>query len=549
MNRPKKYKSSACSASVTATPHNIDGNVRPSSVDLKRAPYKSKFKSNKKRKLFSPSKQEELVAEIQDLIPTILKKLDTEGLKSNFCSLLRLISDGKFPLQNIAFHLLLDVAKWYSIDNTSKMFYSEKCIKFWKVMYRLFHGKVLRFMSGLKSSGQIISNFATKGLFNPTDTSINFAVPSTNALNKCDVIKTEIPTEIQPGIIHQALDLKSSQEDTSFVLSVDGKKVAPGLTDKHGDQNLFGHEGGVTLNASKSRLEGELSEIGLLENQWILYDDTQKIDKIKFIIKIVSYRIKDLRILFLSQTMALKKFFKEAGDDWRTSRLVYAISSVQATIYQIKAIVKRLLQINNSLLHQATAINKTENSFKLGKSVDAFAQSNWVSLKDPEELPEQFTERMRFVKQRSEQWFEKRKEFMLTGSKLFEGVGLDSLKNLQKHYDKVVGKKIVDEQFTEEALKRMDHGTKSEIHAIATLTAKILPVYFPQLKYIEEGAHIVNKTDVDEPFILVSPDGSLGNIDLHNKEYELPIPVIGCEFKCPCPADYKVPVHYDIPAR
>jgi hypothetical protein len=31
------------------------------------------------------------------------------------------------------------------------MFYSDSCIKFWKVMYRLFHGKVLRFMSGIKS--------------------------------------------------------------------------------------------------------------------------------------------------------------------------------------------------------------------------------------------------------------------------------------------------------------------------------------------------------------------------------------------------------------
>jgi hypothetical protein len=31
----------------------------------------------------------------------------------------------------------------YSVDNTSEMFYSDSCMKFWKVMYRLFHGKVL----------------------------------------------------------------------------------------------------------------------------------------------------------------------------------------------------------------------------------------------------------------------------------------------------------------------------------------------------------------------------------------------------------------------
>jgi hypothetical protein len=48
--------------------------------------------------------------------------------------------------------------------------------------------------------------------------------------------------------------------------------------------------------------------------------------------------------------MALQNFQREAEEDWRNSRFVYAISSVQAMIYQIQIIVKRLLSINNSLL-------------------------------------------------------------------------------------------------------------------------------------------------------------------------------------------------------
>jgi hypothetical protein len=78
------------------------------------------------------------VLEIQERVPIVLKKLEKEGLKYNFCSFIRLICQDKFPLQNIALHLLLDVAKWYSIQNTSQMLYSEHCMKFWKVMYRLF---------------------------------------------------------------------------------------------------------------------------------------------------------------------------------------------------------------------------------------------------------------------------------------------------------------------------------------------------------------------------------------------------------------------------
>jgi hypothetical protein len=42
----------------------------------------------------------------------------------------RLISEEKLPLQNIALHLLFDVVRWYSVDNTSNMFYSDSCMKF-----------------------------------------------------------------------------------------------------------------------------------------------------------------------------------------------------------------------------------------------------------------------------------------------------------------------------------------------------------------------------------------------------------------------------------
>jgi len=65
-----------------------------------------------------------------ELIPTVMKKLQKEKLVVDFCQLLRLISGKKLPLQNIALHLLFDVVRWYSVDNTSKMFYSDCCMKF-----------------------------------------------------------------------------------------------------------------------------------------------------------------------------------------------------------------------------------------------------------------------------------------------------------------------------------------------------------------------------------------------------------------------------------
>jgi hypothetical protein len=50
-----------------------------------------------------------------------------------------------------------------------------------------------------------------------------------------------------------------------------------------------------------------------------------KIEKIEQIVRIISFRIKDLRFLLVNQQLALKNIYKEAGDDWRTSRFVYML--------------------------------------------------------------------------------------------------------------------------------------------------------------------------------------------------------------------------------
>ena len=66
------------------------------------------------------------------------------------------------------------------------MNYSDECMKLWKVFYRLFHGKALRFMVALSPSDRL-----------------------------CSWVKS------------QAIDRLS--KDKAYVLSFDGKKLAPGL--------------------------------------------------------------------------------------------------------------------------------------------------------------------------------------------------------------------------------------------------------------------------------------------------------------------------------
>jgi hypothetical protein len=56
--------------------------------------------------------------------------------------------------------------------------------------------------------------------------------------------------------------------------------------------------------------------------------------------------------------------------------------------------------------------------------------------------------------------------------------------------------------------QRMEHGVKNEINAVATIVAKVLPVFFPELVFYEEGCY---KLVHDTIPIIVSPDGSCRN--------------------------------------
>jgi len=150
LHKPKRSKLAAENTDgILLTPETKNRPTEIRSTQLKRAPKKTcqKRKSIGKRKLFIPSSSEKVTEEIIEIIPGVLSKLGRRGLLTDFCNLLRLIHEDKFPLNNISFLLLLEVVRWYSLTNTSQMFYSSETMKFWKVLFRLFHGKALRFMS------------------------------------------------------------------------------------------------------------------------------------------------------------------------------------------------------------------------------------------------------------------------------------------------------------------------------------------------------------------------------------------------------------------
>ena len=101
----------------------------------------------------------------------------------------------------------------------------------------------------------------------------------------------------------------------------------------------------------------------------------------------------------MKQKLALSKFHKEAGDDWRNSRFIYAINSIQAQAYQVRQMIKELLDVNKSLVCVGAFVCNQGEVFVSDMQTDCFLEENWITLKDQSSIPENLRTNARFIKQ------------------------------------------------------------------------------------------------------------------------------------------------------
>ena len=80
---------------------------------------------------------------------------------------------------------------------------------------------------------------------------------------------------------------------------------------------------------------------------------------------------------------------------------------------------------------------------------------------------------------------------------------LDTLKRQQEHFDQVIHGKTREHRLNS-SKPTWSLEQKNEINATATLACKIMPAYFPDLSYVEEGCYLLNEQGSD--FMVVSPD-------------------------------------------
>ena len=155
---------------------------------------------------------------------------------------------------------------------------------------------------------------------------------------------------------------------------------------------------------------------------------------------------------------------KEAGSDWRNSKYLYAISNAQVVIHQSRECVVKLMRGNEALLYLVSTGHDAGNLCRLKDSAYPPMMPNYLPLTGE-------NENINLTKQKSDAWWERRSQFLITGSSLYEGLALDTLDKQRLHVSVVTGE-VARPEFDEETLQNMAYGSENEVNGILTFGRK-----------------------------------------------------------------------------
>lgn len=485
LNKPKRisFKATKNKYALLNDSRNLHGNTPPSSKKHQCTP--SKVRTPKRKKLSSytnddqnsptnfqspsnfPHKdnQSKHISESDSgLFRCFFAKMQESEYCTDFIKFMKCVVDGSFKLDNLSFVLFMETVQFFCTTITSEMRYSDTSKLFWKAGYRLFHAKFLYFMGGPKNIGQISNEQAETGTFNPKNAQINFAVPSIGQLTEFRTSNVHLKNTIPPGILFPVIDaLKSSDvvKDNEYMLCADAKKVTAGIDTKGGDVDMFGHERGEKLTERKEKLSNDVGKINEIKSSLCMNDDFTRnadeqtikavIPQITAVVQTISSRLQDTRDLVVRQTFGLNKFKGMGGDNWKESRYVYVISGLQASLYRLSEFSREALTTIGHMLSYSNYIQQSISPYAVDNQVDFSVQQNIAMLR---ESTGALTEiEPRYVKQRSDIWFEVRKRACVTGSTLHSAIGLRGLKEKQNHFIKFI--ENVDSPISEEIQTRL----------------------------------------------------------------------------------------------
>ena len=424
---------------------NADNDDVPNNADIWRSEYA--------RRCFETLKSVEFLT-------ALISVLHQSGCLRDFMLLVTQLAEGTFSPMNIAFLLCLEHAKWQSLITTTQMRFRAVTKKFWLIVYRLLKGKGIRFFSGPKNWGQVVSKEAKLGQYDPKSAEINFAVPDERYLRCQD---RRFGKLIQPGIMKDSLRILQDHPDV--VLMADCKRLSKGLKGEHlGDIDLWSHEGPPTLGDKLQELEHHkriISEgIEFLEDS----DDLDLYMKLKLILKMSSLRIKDIREVLLKQMRRLSYLNGLSSDP---NFKIAAKSACKAQIYECKVFVNKALALNLRICKCLAKLQGTEDHFH-PENITLCNVHNVRRLHNTSYVGANcdLNVHTHLIKQGSEEWMDLRKSSHITGSTAYNALGFRGFKSVREHFKQFIYNKEPS-PFPAEVQQRLNYGRVHEVRKMA----------------------------------------------------------------------------------
>ena len=142
-----------------------------------------------------------------------------------FVNLVNAISSGALPTSNLAWKSSLYWGAWATCKSTVGIRFDTEFSEFFAILQVLFGKSCLNVLHGPCHFGHVVTEKSTRGLYDPSTSECNFAIPSRTTLQKIDIGH---PKEVPPGFINHMLDVASELSDKGehFVCSFDGKTLS-----------------------------------------------------------------------------------------------------------------------------------------------------------------------------------------------------------------------------------------------------------------------------------------------------------------------------------
>ncbi|XP_013399595.1 uncharacterized protein LOC106165781 [Lingula anatina] len=476
---------------------------------------------------------------LHQLLSSVIAKSPTE-LKV-VKEILTAIHHGNLKSSHLLFHLIYEACQQLNAPCLRGNRYSDITKTFWKLFQLKFGSAPLRYLSGWKCYGHVLKGEAVDGHFETNGEETVLAIPKADVLQNYQPDGCEWPEKIAPGLCHAVVkQVAACAKGASLCLSLDGKKVAPGLKGDFGDVDLLGHEPDGSLASKQQRHASELlhlqTAIDLLPRCGSPFSQMMFTSTVQDIITNVCIRRLELAAMLEKKKFTLGKLQSEAGPDYRSSRYSYVISMLTANIVEINEALRTNVEVVDLLSSTVSSMNGFQH---LHSPAEENHLCNLQQLIDIDKLSSEEAKKsiekmgLPYIKQRSSYWFFAREKATLTGSRLYEALGGDTLKRQREIFAQVFEGHTEAEK-SPEVKEAMAHGVKHEMCAVTTVCRNFLPVYHPNWKFVEVGGFPL---DLEGVPVVVSPDGCLT---------EDGKPQAAVEIKCPY---FRKQLHEFIPAR